>query len=379
MGINDSLLNEQTGSDHLRPPEASAVHGPCRHHLLIAGTGRAGTSSLVQYLSRVGLETHLTKSGEAVWDQPAEAGLEDLPFSVDPSGLPYVIKSPWSYQLIDQLLTDKNVELDAVLVPIRDLVEAASSRSIVQLQAMHREAPWMAQMRTPWEHWGTTPGGSVFSLNPIDQARLLAVGFHQLLERLAPTDIPVVFLAFPRFTNDADYLLRKLSPVLPINLSVRQAREAHALTFRPTKVRTGRELTDITTLGLVPNMSALDNAALKRELERSRRVMTVLRDELAALGPSRTALHNEFQSEMAVLRNEIATLHGVQTALDKELRVSRSEITTLYESRIALDKELRNSRSEIAALRGSRSWRLTAPIRIIASGIRRILQMVGGR
>ena len=44
----------------------------------------------------------------------------------------------------------------------------------------------------------------------------LAVGFHQLLERLSHTDVPIVFLAFPRFTNDPDYLFRKLRPILPI-------------------------------------------------------------------------------------------------------------------------------------------------------------------
>ena len=37
----------------------------------------------------------------------------------------------------------------------------------------------------------------------LDSACLLAVGFHQLLERLTHTDVPVVFLAFPRFTHDA--------------------------------------------------------------------------------------------------------------------------------------------------------------------------------
>jgi hypothetical protein len=40
------------------------------------------------------------------------------------------------------------------------------------------------------ELWGTTPGGTVFPLNSTDHACIRALGFHQLLERLAHADVP---------------------------------------------------------------------------------------------------------------------------------------------------------------------------------------------
>lgn len=274
MSINDPA------STQLRC-ERRAVHGHRRHHLLIAGTGRAGTSALVQYLTALGLETHLAKRSDADWYNSAQAGLEDLPFAAP--DLPYVIKSPWSHQVIDQVLADPNIKLDAVLVPIRDLLEAATSRSIVQLQAMHQDAAWMTQMTTTWDQWGSAPGGAIYSVNPIDQERLLAVGFHRLLERVAQADVPIVLLAFPRFAIDPDYLFRQLRAVLPIDISVRRARDVHAATFSPAKVRVGREPASETRLApnvgemAEPSFAALDNVALKRELERLRVELDALR------------------------------------------------------------------------------------------------------
>jgi hypothetical protein len=46
-----------------------------RRHLLIAGTGRAGTSFLVRYLTELGLDSRLRRYGEnAGWDENANAG-----------------------------------------------------------------------------------------------------------------------------------------------------------------------------------------------------------------------------------------------------------------------------------------------------------------
>ena len=42
--------------------------------MLIAGTGRA--SFLVRYLSALGLETEIERSGQSRWDEMANAGLE---------------------------------------------------------------------------------------------------------------------------------------------------------------------------------------------------------------------------------------------------------------------------------------------------------------
>ena len=121
-------------------------------HLLIAGTGRAGTSFLVRYLTQLGLDTHLSRFGSsAAWDDRANAGLENVPLGRE-EDLPYVIKSPFTYQLIHDMLARKTYEFDAVVIPMRDLVEAAASRSIVEMQAMHRSAPWMTDTSSDCAH-----------------------------------------------------------------------------------------------------------------------------------------------------------------------------------------------------------------------------------
>lgn len=179
-----------------------------RHHLLIAGTGRAGTSVLVKYLAELGLSTHITVQEQAFWDDDAHAGLEDLILHGGEE-LPYVVKSPWLHEFVDEVLERDDIAIDGVIIPIRNLTDAASSRSIRELQNVHRAHENMAEERKTWDTWGTTPGGILYSLNPLDQARLLAVGFHHLVERLTRANVPMYLLAFPRLTQDPQYMFRR--------------------------------------------------------------------------------------------------------------------------------------------------------------------------
>ena len=141
-------------------------------------------------------------------DSYSDAGFEEVPLAADCAALPYVIKSPSLYEYIDELL--RTVHLDAAIIPIRELNRAASSRMVVERDAMHRAVPWLADNGDAWDTWSWSPGGAVFSLHPVDQARVLAVGFHELVERLVRADVPMIFLSFPRIVLDADYLFRAL-------------------------------------------------------------------------------------------------------------------------------------------------------------------------
>ena len=241
-------------------------------HLLIAGTGRAGTSFLVRYLHELGLETHLSRpEADSDWNEAARAGLEDLPLP-DREDLPYVIKSPWTYQLIDELLGSEKVQIDAAILPMRDLIDAASSRSIVEMQHIHRDQAWMSDRPHIWEDFGHTPGGIVYSLNPVDQARLLATGFHRLLERLVQADIPVVLLAFPRSVDDPAYLYKKLAPILPASVTEEAAHAAHKAVADPSMVRVGVEMRP-GAAGIVidgPPLADLERAALVRSVQQLR-------------------------------------------------------------------------------------------------------------
>ena len=92
------------------------------HHLLITGTGRAGTSFLVKYLAELGLDTHLEDPDGASWDEVAHAGLEDLLLLEQPKHLPYVIKSPWLTEYIDQVLARDDIAIDGVIIPVRNIL-----------------------------------------------------------------------------------------------------------------------------------------------------------------------------------------------------------------------------------------------------------------
>lgn len=214
-----------------------------RSHIIIAGTGRAGTTFLVQYLAELGLDTHVSRQGLEQLDANANAGLEDMPLVAAAETLPYVIKTPWIGEYVDEILASPDIRIDAAILPMRDLVESAASRTILELRALHQNAPWMAQqLGKTWENWAVTPGGTVFSFNPMDQARILAVGFHRLIQRLVDAGIPMLFLGFPRFVEDGDYLFERLRSILPETVTREQALAAHQRTAKREKVRAGDEL-----------------------------------------------------------------------------------------------------------------------------------------
>lgn len=250
-------------------------------HLFIAGTGRAGTSFLVRLLDGLGLETHLARSGEAGWSAEANAGFEDLPMPGHADRLPYVVKSPWLHQVIEAVLDDPQIRVEGVIVPIRRLEDAAASRVTLERQAMHRQAPWMAALARGWTSWGTTPGGMVHALEPLDQQRVLAVGLHRLLQALVAADVPVVLLDFPRLTTDAGYVAAKLGPLLGERASPARVAAAHAAVARPGLVRTEAER----AAG-----GSLEEAALKRELGVQRAELAALRATLAAARAEAAAL-----------------------------------------------------------------------------------------
>ena len=336
---------------------ADDVNPTPRSHLLIAGTGRAGTSFLVRYLSALGLDTTLSRSGAAAhWDDNANAGLEALPLAGAAADLPYVIKTPWAYEVVNELLHEGRVRLDAAILPMRDLVEAASSRTVLELRALHENLPWMAELSQTWETWGQTPGGAVYSLHPVDQARLLATGFHRLVDRLTQAEVPMLFLAFPRFVRDADYLYSQLRPLLPPGISREAALVAHAAIADAGKVRVGQELASLAPVAATPPTAAagslvgpsfaeLDRVALARELTRQRaasaqaqaETQRQLHDANARSALDAAALHaaelhaaaqqdaiGQAQVEVAALRVELQRSHD-EAAQQREQSAAREQ------------------------------------------------------
>ena len=337
-----------------------------RHHLFIAGTGRTGTSFLVRYLAELGLDTHIVRNGTNGWHEKARAGLEDLPIPDRPELLPYVVKSPWLSECIDSVLADPSIHIDAVLLPVRSLTEAATSRAVLERQAVHAHSPALSHQGRPWQTHGITPGGMVFSLDPVDQARLLAVGFHNLVQRLVQAGVPIVFLDFPRITQDWRYLLAQLLPYLPDPVDENAARAAHRRTANPALVRTSDEI--LAEVGpaapsipsTAPTDTMVDNIALRREVMALQAELAAIRHEAAAASQALS----EAQAESSRCKcNSMAS----ETALSAVLM----ELDRLQDvSAKAAD--------QVAAMHASTSWRLTAPLRAARGCVARWTNRRGG-
>jgi hypothetical protein len=401
---------------------AAAAEAPRKNHMVIAGTGRAGTSFLVRYLCELGLETEISRSGAAQWDIHANAGFETTPIATPAGDLPYVIKSPWLSEFIEQILAQQNLTLDVVIIPVRDLVEAAASRVILQMRAMHAGSPEMTNFDRTWESWGMVPGGVVFSLNPLDQARILAVGFHRLVQRLIDADIPIVFLSFPRLVTDGEYLFAKLRSFLPAHVTSQTAQTVHNALANCEKVRVGEELASnipdamaqSAIFGAVrhPDYEQLDHIAIKRELKRlnterdtlartqndlitERNTLARTRNDLISERDALARTHNDLISERDALVRARDDLISERDALDRvrnDLIAERDALVRarddLISERDAIDR-VRNDLiverdasirardlaiGEREAMQASSSWRLTAPLRRLRGLFARVSQ-----
>jgi hypothetical protein len=165
------------------------------HKLLVTGTGRAGTTFLVQLLTELGLDTGYARGtrSEDYFDHCA-AGLESE-MTVEAS--PYIVKNPAFCETLPALLATRCFIIDQVLVPIRQLDQAAGSR----IRVGGRD--------------GLVPGGLLGTSDPAAQKGILAERFHALMHSLVANDIPHTLLHFPRLAVDADYAWTKLRFLLP--------------------------------------------------------------------------------------------------------------------------------------------------------------------
>jgi hypothetical protein len=171
-----------------------------RHHVIISGTGRAGTTFLVQLLGRLGLETGVGSAVITGVDPTANAGLE---CDIRRGDAPYVVKAPHLCDTLDEVLTDGDIVVDHAVVPVRDLYAAAESRRhVVQRSNSHLPPQLLA-------------GGLFGTDDPAAQEAALATRLYQLIHTLAKHDVPTTLLHFPRLVEDPEYLFAKLQPVLP--------------------------------------------------------------------------------------------------------------------------------------------------------------------
>jgi hypothetical protein len=383
------MQNDNSNTEHLDDCHPTP---PATHHIFIAGTGRAGTSFLVQYLNACGLETTLALHPDGKLDEHANAGLEDYP--TKGARLPYVMKSPWLYEFVDEMLARDDLVIDAVIMPMRDIVEAAASRSILEMGARFRDERVADDIRH-WETWGSTPGGVVFSLNPIDQARILALGFHETIRALVKKKIPILFVDFPTMIQDSEYLWSALEPLLKTHTEREDALSAHARTADVSKVRVGVDLTapapkedGAATMSrsphhiAYPSHATLDRAALLREMANARKDLARLEEELDLTRQK----YQQNESDKSLLHAEIDRLTKTGAQSEAEWNHERAQINDQHAAELTAQAlEISNSsqrcrevenihatqvtelETTISAITASTCWRITRPLRIVSS------------
>ena len=232
-----------------------------RHHAVIAGTGRAGTTFLVQFLAACGVDT----GEQTVVDDRANAGLE-IPLNHPEA--PYLIKDPWLYTYCEDLDLSA-LAVDVVILPMRDLTDAATSRLIQEKAHVLENMP---------EHfaragsYGQVVGGSIYSLETTDLERLLAVGFYRVLQWAVRHELTICLVDFPRLVNDGDYLIDAVWPWLQAYCTKDEARAAFAATARPQLV------TELKKANFTPTEA--DFAAMQRVLRDAEKTIALLQDNV---------------------------------------------------------------------------------------------------
>ncbi|MEO6468406.1 MAG: hypothetical protein ABIP21_04850 [Acidimicrobiia bacterium] len=179
--------------------------------VVIAGTGRAGTTLLVQVLTDLGLDTGF--EGTAPIDAGVNAGLER---SIEGPDAPRIVKSPDLSRTLGVILDAGRVRVDHVIIPIRDLDVAAASRI--------RNTKYGSDLHT----WG----GLLGTNRATRQRDALTGMLYELLYTVARHDLDHTFLLFPRFTTDWEYTYAQLSFLAP-EIGADQWREALRARVKP--------------------------------------------------------------------------------------------------------------------------------------------------
>jgi hypothetical protein len=195
-------------------------------HVVISGTGRAGTTFLVQLLTRLGLETGFTCQTMDI-DQNARAGLEH---DLRESQPPYIVKSPWFIDYAEEVLTRTDMLIEHVFIPMRDLRAAAESRRYVA-ECAEAKLSLLGRLRRRIKPVAV-PGGLWHTRRARQQEQILSQQFYKLALALSAAEVPVTLLRYPRLVRDSAYLHKKLAPILG-TISYARFQTAFEQTVRP--------------------------------------------------------------------------------------------------------------------------------------------------
>jgi hypothetical protein len=170
------------------------------HKVVITGTGRAGTTLLMQILTRLGLDTGYSDIHEEIYEN-CHAGMER--FLDDPKA-GYVVKCTHLFLQLESLLKTGAYKIDHAFIPIRNIEDATASRIAVASEAPPK----------PDDDYKSVPGGLYHCYQARGQKNALGRSLYSLFYAIAMFDIPHTLIDFPRFAHDPHYLFGKLAPIL---------------------------------------------------------------------------------------------------------------------------------------------------------------------
>ena len=183
-----------------------------RKHVVITGTGRSGTTFLVELLTRLGLDTGYTlERMQAKIHKVGRAGLEH---DIRAEPCPHIVKAPAFCEYAEEVLKRADIAIEHIFVPMRDLHSAAESRRFVEASILSASS-FLERMNfaeTRQELIGGLVGTT--SAEPGVQEEILLRRIYALMLAVSDTAIPVTIMRFPRIVTDCRYAYDKLKPIL---------------------------------------------------------------------------------------------------------------------------------------------------------------------
>jgi len=308
---------------------------------VIAGTGRAGTSFLVRFLDQCGLDT---ASSTDFFDIRSRAGLEHNLFD---DNVPYIVKDPWFFTYCDDV-DPGAIAIDALLGPVRELMAASTSRILQERIALAEGSGTHGP--TSDVSSGVT-AGVVYSLDPVDEARILAVGFHRLIHWATVHEVPLFLLEFPRIVNDSEYLVETLWPWLSAHCNKEEAKIAFSVVADPLLVRVETPQGSDVARRRSADAERLDRNAMGILLKEREDLLAITKDELAE------ARETSAESERRLTYVQDRLAEAQETIVETE-RALEHVSSALGE----MQGHLHAATAEVNALRHTLSWRITKPL-----------------
>lgn len=166
--------------------------------ILITGTGRCGTTFLIKLFTFLEFDTGYTKENymESIYKN-CNSGMEKK-ITEDY----YITKDPEFLEQIDKIITNSDISIKQIIIPIRDYTLSAKSR------VFHNNEAGLSNESNK------IPGGLRNARNEEEQIQFYNNLISNYVFNMVKYNINTLFLDFDKMVNDKQYLFEKLKHIL---------------------------------------------------------------------------------------------------------------------------------------------------------------------